>query len=123
MSNAKNEQHEFALEQLRDCLPNGQEVHSVCIGVAKSGMSATYTFLVPILERGRKDGVVQERLAIRDITRLIGIVTDSRFGKDNQGVIVRGCGFNRPQSILDHVASIIKPEGHDYSTFRIIQRS
>ncbi len=83
-----------ALEDLRRFMPEGSTVYTICRHVAKSGMSAVYSLVVFL------DGDdLHPNYSAHIVT---GRPLRSVSGQD--GILVRGCGYDRARAIVDDIA-------------------
>lgn len=88
MSNYTKQQVEDARNELLELLNEGDTVWFIIHSVARSGMSRTMSFHIPIVGRNGK-------LFIKDITWLVAQVLDyNLIRKSNWTVRVNGCGMD-----------------------------
>ena len=89
--NKKQEAIAEQLEGLRQVIPQGSTVYGIVDHVAKSGMSAVIRLVIMV------DG--QPLWPNYGAALVTGARLVSRNGRD--GLMVRGCGFNRLQHVVD----------------------
>jgi hypothetical protein len=68
-------------------LPAISEIATVCMGISRSGMQRRYMVLAS--DQGK----------VERISWAVAAITDMRFNRDEQSIVINGCGFNATQDI------------------------
>jgi len=99
------QEHQEAVERLRELLPPGSTVWSTVRHVSRSGMSRTIDFYKLTVHDGEPDRVW--------LSRLISTACGYPFDKSREAVKVSGCGMDMGFAVVYDLAYVLYPDGFD----------
>lgn len=105
-----------AITRLREAIPAGSTVYTVLLNASRSGMSRTIkclaidTYLAP---GNRPEGSLAPFRSIRDISMDVAKALEIRLSKDQEGVIIGGCGMDMGFHIVSSLSRVLFPDSVD----------
>lgn len=101
-------ERENAIENLRKMLKPGDTVHTVLSHVSRSGMSRVIRVLILKPHKKSPNGV-----QVLEPTYAVSSILDYRMSKNNDGLVVGGCGMDMGFHVVYSLGKALWPNGTD----------
>lgn len=112
-----------AITRLREAIPAGSTVYTVLLNASRSGMSRTIKCLAVINEYDSRMDYDESGMTsfskeitgshIRDISMDVAKALEIRLSKDQEGVIIGGCGMDMGFHIVSSLSRVLFPDSVD----------